>query len=86
MQLQDVLHRVSTPPEILGPKPRYSLVWKLVFTPRIAGQQCCIAKPAWGPPTALGSAARVNNIQRSMLHKRKAVDPPGDIPLGEVVV
>ena len=69
--VQDILHRVSTPSQINGSRPRYSLVWKLVFMPRVAEQQCCIAKPLWGPPTALGSAARVESIKRSMLRKRK---------------
>ena len=68
--LQDILHRVSTPSQVAGSRPRYSLVWKLVFMPR-AEQQCCIAKASWGPPTALGSAARVESIKRSMLRKRK---------------
>ena len=30
---QDVLHRVSTP-SMLARRPRYSLVWKLLFVPR----------------------------------------------------
>tara|TARA_B100000767_G_scaffold248471_1_gene249396 strand:- start:278 stop:430 length:153 start_codon:yes stop_codon:yes gene_type:complete len=30
---QDVLHRVSTP-SMLARRPRYSLVWKLIFVPR----------------------------------------------------
>lgn len=72
--VQDVLHRVSTPSQLAGSRPRYSLVWKLVFMPRAAQQQCCIAKASWGPPTALGSAARVESIKREMLRKRKA--PP----------
>ncbi len=69
--VQDILHRVSTPSQITGSRPRYSLVWKLVFMPRVAEQQCCIAKALWGPPTAVGSAARVESIKRSMLRKRK---------------
>ncbi|DBB12125.1 TPA: hypothetical protein ACH3X3_006236 [Trebouxia sp. C0006] len=68
---QDILHRVSTPSQVAGSRPRYSLVWKLVFMPRVAEQQCCIAKASWGPPTALGSAARVESIKRTMLRKRK---------------
>ena len=69
--LQDILHRVSTPSQVAGSRPRYSLVWKLVFMPRVAEQQCCIAKAAWGPPTSLGSAARVESVKRSMRRKRK---------------
>lgn len=69
---QDVLHRVSTPSQLAGARPRYSLVWKLVFMPKTAVQQCCIAKPAWGAPTAIGSAAKIQSIQRAMLLKRKS--------------
>jgi hypothetical protein len=32
---QEVLHRVSTP-SLLAHRPRYSIVWKLVFVPRMA--------------------------------------------------
>lgn len=70
--VQDVLHRVSTPSQLAGARPRYSLVWKLVFMPKGADQQCCIAKASWGAPTALGSAAKIQSIHRSMLLKRKA--------------
>lgn len=69
---QDILHRVSTPSQVAGCRPRYSLVWKLVFMPRVPEQQCCIAKASWGPPTAFGSAARVESIKQSMLRKRKS--------------
>lgn len=31
---QDVLHRVSTPSQLAGARPRYSLVWKLIFMPQ----------------------------------------------------
>ena len=72
--MQDVLHRVSTPSQLAGMQPRYSLVWKLVFVPLHKGQRCCIAKASWGQPTDLGSAAKVAGIKRSMLQKRKA-DP-----------
>ena len=70
--MQDVLHRVSTPSQLAGARPRYSLVWKLVFMPKTADQQCCIAKPSWGLPTAIGSAAKIQSIKRSMLLKRKS--------------
>ena len=73
--MQDVLHRVSTPSQVVGARPRYSLVWKLVFMPKTAGQQCCIAKPCWGAPTAIGSAAKIQSIKRSMLLKRKSEGP-----------
>ncbi|KAK9804412.1 hypothetical protein WJX72_011538 [[Myrmecia] bisecta] len=69
---QDVLHRVSTPSQLAGGRPRYSLVWKLVFLPRAAGQTACIARPEWGPPTNIGSAAHMENVKRSLAKKRKA--------------
>ena len=40
--------------------------------PKIAEQQCCIAKPCWGAPTSIGSAAKIQHIKRSMLQKKKA--------------
>ena len=43
---QDVLHRVSTP-SMLARRPRYSLVWKLLFVPREPKQ------PAGAPETIL---------------------------------
>ena len=77
--MQDVLHRVSTPSQLAGRRPRYSLVWKLVFMPKTADQQCCIAKPSWGAPTAIGSAAKIQSIKRSMLLKRKSDGPTAEL-------
>jgi hypothetical protein len=64
---QDVLHRLSPPSRAAG-RPRYSLVWKLVFLPRRPGQPlaCCIARPEWGRPTPFGSAARVAMVARAL--------------------
>ena len=53
---QDVLHRVSTP-SLLARRPRYSLVWKLVFLPkneRHNGAET-ICRPEWGEPVRLRS-------------------------------
>ena len=69
--LQDVLHRVSTPSQLAGGRPRYSLVWKLVFLPRHASQTCCIARHEWGPPTNMGSAAKLEATKRALMRKRK---------------
>lgn len=69
---QDMLHRVSAPSAAAGGRPRYSLVWKMAFLPREPGQRCCIARPEWGLPTSIGSAARVDAIKRSQVLKRKA--------------
>lgn len=62
---QDVLHRVSTP-SLLTRRPRYSLVWKLLFVPKAesgvhgSGELAAagdahgretICRPEWGRPT-----------------------------------
>ena len=50
---QEVLHRVSTP-SLLAHRPRYSLVWKLVFVPRIASTaKESIIRADWGEPLRL---------------------------------
>lgn len=69
---QDMLHRVSAPSAAAGGRPRYSLVWKLAFLPRQLGQRCSIARPEWGLPTSLGSAAKVDAIKRAQVLKRRA--------------
>lgn len=43
-----------------------------VFLPRAAGQACCLARPEWGPPSSIGSAAHVDAVRRSLARKRKA--------------
>ena len=49
---QDVSHRLSAPSELAEGRPRYSLVWKLIFVPRKPGQiPATISRPEWGPPT-----------------------------------
>lgn len=53
---QDVPHRISGPSKLAG-CPRYSLVWKLVFCPKVRGASPSISRPEWGPPTRFGSAA-----------------------------
>ena len=53
---QDVLHRVSTP-SLLARRPRYSLVWKLIFIPKRpdGADDESICRPAeWGTPVRLG--------------------------------
>ncbi|KAF5832743.1 hypothetical protein DUNSADRAFT_11262 [Dunaliella salina] len=71
---QDVLHRLSQPSHRAGGCPRYSLVWKLVMLPRSSGQQCCIARADWGPPTCFGSSAKADAVVRQMARKRKAAE------------
>ena len=48
---QDVLHRVSTP-SLAARRPRYSLVWKLVFLPKQGGGRAkeSISRRNWGEP------------------------------------
>eukprot|EP00854_Cymbomonas_tetramitiformis_P006733 gene6733-8056_t len=38
---QDISHRLSTP-SVLANRPRYSLVWKLVFFPKAPEDDCCV--------------------------------------------
>lgn len=81
---QDVVHRLSAPSRLSAGRPRYSLVWKLVFLPlagapagsdaqsSFAGSSHSISRPEWGPPTAFGSAAKMQAAakQLSMQAKR----------------
>ena len=53
---QDVLHRVSTP-SLMARRPRYSLVWKLVFFPRQGKPHKSaetICREEWGAPARVG--------------------------------
>lgn len=78
---QDVLHRLSAPSRLAESWPRYSLVWKLVFLPKSAGQTCCIARPEWGRPTDIGSAAHLQHVKELLARgadrkrHRLSVDP-----------
>jgi probable phosphoglycerate mutase len=53
---QDITHRMSAPSKLANGKPRYSLVWKLLFVPKDAAISPSIAKTAWGPPVRLGAS------------------------------
>ena len=65
---QDVTHRVSPPTRAAGERARYSLVYKLVFFPRECGNATAelwargIARPEWGVPSPIGSAAKLAAI------------------------
>ncbi|KAG2443341.1 hypothetical protein HYH02_009405 [Chlamydomonas schloesseri] len=59
---QDVLHRLSPPSAAAGGRPRYSLVWKLVFLPRRPGQRVSLARRDWGRPAPFGSAALLEHV------------------------
>lgn len=61
---QDVLHRLSVPSTAAG-RPRYSLVWKLVFCAR-GGVAPCIAQPAFGAPVDFGTAARMRALRHAV--------------------
>lgn len=50
---QDITHRMSSPSKLAGGKPRYSIVWKLLFVPKDASHACSIARPEWGAPVRL---------------------------------
>ena len=73
---QDVPHRLSPPAACAG-RPRYSLVWKLLFCPRDGGQRCCIARPEWGRPIPFGSDARVAQLRRDLQLRRESQAPRG---------
>ena len=75
--MQDVLHRVSTPSQLAGGRPRFSLVWKLAFLPRDRKAVPCLAKPEWGPCTAFGSAARLDSITRAYAGQKRKLDEGG---------
>lgn len=49
---QDVTHRVSAPSPCAKGRPRYSLVWKLLFLPMHDGV-CSIVRPEWGRKEAV---------------------------------
>ena len=71
---QDVTHRVS-PPSSTARRPRYSLVWKLAVTPRRVGGETSFAKPEWGTPSPLGSAARLRAIMAAVRMSGGEADP-----------
>lgn len=80
---QDVLHRLSPPSVQAGTRPRYSLVWKLVFFPRHAGQALGIARPEWGPPCAFGSAAKAQAVMRQLRRGAQAGKAAGSTGVRE---
>lgn len=61
---QDIMHRVSMPSKGSG-RPRYSLVWKLVFGSR-TGEQPQLLRPEWGRPCTFGSAHRMALVQDAL--------------------
>ena len=75
---QDVTHRVS-PPSDVARRPRYSLVWKLAVTPRRVGGSTSFAKPEWGTPSPLGSAARLRAIMAAVRRSEDETDPLGAV-------
>lgn len=55
---QDITHTVVAPDEAAGKRPRYSLVWKLIFHPKIHGQDMSVRGKNWPDPILLGSAQK----------------------------
>lgn len=55
------------------------------FLPKSPEQRCCLARPEWGVPTSIGSAARVEQVKQSLLRKRAREDLP-DNPLAKEVL
>ena len=62
---QDIMHRLSTPSPLAN-RPRYSLVWKLVFVPKNDKSAAQLNRCEWGAPTFFGSAAKVRAIQDAL--------------------
>ncbi len=54
---QDIVHKLNPPTRAAGARPRYSLVFKLVFMPRQPGQRMSLERRDWGRPVPFGSAA-----------------------------
>lgn len=48
---------------------------KLVFVPRVPGQQCSLAREEWGTPAAFGSAAKVRALARQLARQQDAALP-----------
>lgn len=62
---QDMPHRISAP-SAQAERPRYSLVWKLVFFPKQGCEQSTIARSEWGEPVRFGSASRTRVLLRGL--------------------
>ena len=45
--------------------------WWQAFLAKTSGQRCCIARPEWGVPVSIGSAARVDAVKQNLARKRK---------------
>lgn len=60
---QDLPHRISAP-SAAAARPRYSLVWKLIFVPDRGRAPCNLglSRPEWGPATRFGSSADVKAL------------------------
>eukprot|EP00210_Caulerpa_lentillifera_P001733 g1664.t1 len=67
---QDVLHRLSCPSRN-AKRPRYSLVWKLIFVPKNKHQIVKLSRPEFGEPTHFGSAAKVKAVQDAIFSETK---------------
>lgn len=77
---QDVTHRVSPPTRAANGRARYSFVYKLVFFPRTRGGAAGldaslwergIARAEWGPPSPIGSAAKLAAIVNAAARARR---------------
>lgn len=76
---QDVSHRLCAPSAAAGGRRRVSLVWKLALLPRVPGGVLALARPEWGPPAPVGSAARVGAVLRQLAAERRGA---GGAPAG----
>eukprot|EP00908_Phaeocystis_cordata_P026801 Transcript_9308.p2 GENE.Transcript_9308~~Transcript_9308.p2 ORF type:complete len:84 (-),score=9.88 Transcript_9308:207-458(-) len=69
---QDVLHRVSTP-SMLARRPRYSLVWKLLFVPRQPSPERpeTICRAEWGEPSVIGAPRRASAAAPAVAKRKR---------------
>lgn len=65
---QDILHRLSCP-SLKAQRPRYSLVWKMIFVAKEGTVQ--LARPEFGTPTYFGSAAKAKSVQEALFSDPK---------------
>jgi len=71
---QDLIHRMTPPSSRATGAPRFSVVWKLVFIPKMAlrDPKLTICRPEWGRPSSIGSAATVDSVMHQLFQKNKA--------------
>ena len=57
----------------------FCVLWQ-AFLAKSPGQCCCLARPEWGIPASIGSAARVDAVKQSLARKRAKQEQPEGMP------